>query len=130
MNDYEGVVTVTLNGEDITAFYLAPYEFAREYLRRGKQLEVDLWLFDSNARISQTPLREIRHDSNSSGRLIKGQVKKCFTQYEFRVDCGPFEIDVLNEIPIDLCIGEYIETRGSYQIFLPSTDYTKDAVWN
>jgi len=136
MNEYESIITISINDEEVDCFCLVPYEFAQNFLRIGEILKIDLWLFDANAKIIQMAVNEIPNfrktsegiinrpakkifasQKRISERILKGLVKKIFNLYEFRIDCGAFEIDIKNEAPINLFEGQYIETRGTYQIF-------------
>ena len=129
MEDYEGSIHISINNTLVFACYLAPYDFAKEYLCINKTIPIDFWLLYGTAKQNSIPVKYVPDDLAIAGGIIKGQVTKKFSPHEFRIDCGPFEIDVLNEAAIELGVGDYIETKGTYQIFLPGTDYTKQDSW-
>ena len=130
IDDYEGHITIKLNSQVLLVSYQAPYDFAKEYIRIHEILPVDLWIVYGEAKRIYIPIKEIPNNHNIGGGIIKGQVRTVFSSDKFRVDCGCFEIDICNEEPIDLCENDYIETRGTYFIFFPDTDWNKENYWD
>lgn len=130
MEDYEGSIHININNILLFVCYLAPYDFVKEYLCINTTIPIDFWLFYGTAKKNNIPLKYFPDNLAIAGGIIKGQITKVFSSHEFRIDCGPLEIDILNETSIELSVGEYIEIEGTYQIFFPGTDYTKEATWD
>jgi len=129
IDEFEGMITVKLGDQILLVAYQTPLEFAKEYIQINKILSADLWLFYGKAKKIEIPSKEIPNNPKIAGGKIKGQVKAVFSSREFRVDCGLFEIDIMNEEDFNIYENDYIETKGTYQIFFPGTDWSKDNCW-
>lgn len=128
MEDYEGSIHIILNNTTLFVCYQAPFDFAKEHLQINKIISVDLWLFDATVHKSSLPIKCIPNNLKVAGGIIQGQITKLISPNESRINCGPFEIDISNNIPL-FTVGDYIRANGTYTIFFPGTGYSKEAVW-
>jgi len=100
-----------------------PLEFREKEFKTRKtnvQELIDLWLFDGTLKKVKSMTKTF--DQNS--REITGEVMIIHSKDKIRVDCG-FLIDIMNEKPIeDINVGDYIETKGTFQVFFPNTEYS------
>lgn len=100
-----------------------PIEFKeKEFVTRktNEQKLIDLWLFDGT--LKTTELKAKSFDQNN--KQIIGEVKFIYSEDKLQVDCG-FLIDIKNETVIkDISVGDFIETKGTFQVFFPNTEYS------
>ena len=127
--EFEGFITIKLDNELLYVSYQAPYEFAIEYIHINEKIPVDIWLLDGKAKIMNIPSKQHPNNPKIAGGIIEGQVKAVFSSQEFRIDSGLLEIDIGNDEPIELRENDFIETSGTYQIFFPGTEWSKEECW-
>ena len=120
-NDYEGLVVVSIQRRDTMALYQLPMEIAFEKLTPGAVVLVDLWhVYGAAVRIDIAQ-RAFPTPPDVAGGTIRGQVVDVMSPTEFRVDCGLL-IDVENRTELKgVAAGDFIETRGTYQVYFPGT---------
>lgn len=129
-DDYEGRLWLRCNSQKLLVAHQIPLDGSSKYLIPGQTLYIDLWLFYANPMHSLLPQKQIPKSLNVVGGVLHGQVEQIFSSNEFRIDCGELKIDVLSESSIKkISKRDYIEVSGSYYIFLPGTEYSKEELW-
>lgn len=126
-DDCDGFITVRINGHRFQTYYRASVGFTESVVRPSRTMAVDLWHVFGKARMADTERGVFPLDVRAPGGTIVGEVISVFSPREFRVDCGKLIIDVENRVPFqDVCSGAYIETTGTYQVFFPGTEYSRE----
>ena len=122
---YEGDVTVSVLGRDITAYYQTPMEFAPERLTPGAIVLVDLWhVYGKAVKIGNDQKAFLNHPG-SQRATIRGRVVDVMSPTELRVDCG-FLVDVENLDELrGISVGDFIETTAGFQVYFPGTDWER-----
>lgn len=87
---------------------------------------IDLWLVYGHWKITKNRDKQFPTDIKICGGLCRGEIISTFEDRAIRIDCG-IVIDVDNELDLneDYGIGEFVEVSGTYQIYLPNTDYDR-----
>jgi len=130
MDDYEGCICLKIDNTIISVHYQIPLKEARKYFIPGNVLAVDLWLFYGTAKKICLQNKQVPTNIAIAGGVLNGQVKEVYNSQEFRIDCGVFEIDLLNEEPLDILKDMYVQTEGTFHIFLPETKWSKENCWD
>lgn len=124
--EYEGSIIIDINNVGLLRVaYLAPYEFAKKYLKEKNKIMVDLWfIYGIPVKIDNYE-KYYCSDLIINGGKIKGEIKSVLSSTEFRVDCGTI-IDIKSDKPInDINESDFIEVEGTYQIYFPGTDWSR-----
>lgn len=126
--DYEGTLIIVLNGKKHRVSYQAPSEFATRYLCINGEVQIDLWLVYGSVKKVEVQRYTLPADTKIVGGTISGKVIGVIPPWVLRVDCG-LTIDVFNRIPIgEVRVGDYIETRGTYQVYFPNTEWSMEKI--
>lgn len=140
----EGNMVIELNGNLFKVYYQMPNYFIEEYLLnkldwdqedslvykiKGSdncKMLIDLWLVYGYCKLTENKNKLFPIDINKCGGLCKGEIISINQNNELRMDCGIL-IDVDNEKELNdkYKIGDHVEVTGTYQIYLPNTEYDR-----
>jgi hypothetical protein len=129
IDDYQGLMIIEIHGIDLLTIYQAPSAFAESNLIVNKEIKVDLWFLDALVKTGSQK-KEFPTNISEAGGQLHGRVTKVLSDYEIEIDCGKLVLNIRNEKEIvGLNVGDYIETRGSYQIFFPETEWSYEEMY-
>ncbi len=125
-DDYQGPVELKVGRMWLHGWHTFPFSFAESYFVAGETVDVDLWIGFGHAEIVEPGEEFFDPDTNSA----RGRVFQRLRPRQFRVSCGDFLIDVFDEGDCDPKVGDYIQVKGSLEVFAPNTEYSKEESWD
>lgn len=140
----EGDMIISLNDILYRVYYQMPDDYIKDsILKKANWLQeservfkitenstfnalIDLWLVYGHCKLTSNKIKNKPSDLNICGGICRGDILNISSGNELQIDCG-IQIDVDNESEIseEFKIGDYIEVSGTFQIYMPHTDFER-----
>jgi hypothetical protein len=140
----EGNMIIRLNEVLYKVYYQMPDDYIEEFfIKKSNWIQessrvyninenescntlIDLWLVYGDCKIIDNKIKHLPSDLHSCGGRCKGEIVNISKDGTLRIDCGILiDVDIEFGIPEKCDIGEYVEISGTYQAYLPNTDFER-----